>query len=57
MDEFTTALENADTITIDVGAASLMTYHKKDELVNTLLVHSVETIILDAYKQYVYILD
>ena len=57
MDEFTTALEKADTITIYVGAASLMTYHKKDELVNTLLEHSVETIILDSYKQYVYILD
>ena len=53
MDEFTTALENADTITIDVGVASLMTYHKKDELVNTLLEHPEETIILDSYKQYV----
>ena len=57
MGEFTTALENADTIIIDVDAASLMTYHKKDELVNTLLAHTVETIILDSYKQYVYILD
>ena len=53
MDEFTTALENTDTITIYVGAASLMDYHKKDELVNTLLEHSVKTKLLESYKQHV----